>query len=161
MGTLIMKKNVLLLIIPIFLGSLLILNVLFAKTQQPEPDSPMAVIDGTKVKIEIADTVEKRKNGLMLRKFMPKNNGMLFIFDKLEKPVFWMKDCFIPLDIIFIRNNKIVNMYHSVPPCKEDPCELYPSIEYVDSALEVNAGFAQKHKIKINDKIEIKGLSLQ
>ena len=107
------------------------------------------------IRVEIADTEVKRKLGLMGRKSLHNDSGMLFIFDKAESPVFWMKDCNFPIDIIFLKNNKIVKIYNSVPPCKADPCELYPAGELVDKALEVQGGFAQKHKIKIGQIVKI------
>ena len=124
-------------------------------------EKPSIIIGNKVVALEIADTEAKRQFGLMKRKYLPENAGMLFIFDRPTKPVFWMKDCYIPLDIIFIRGSKIVNMYTSVPPCKEIPCEKYPSIELVDKVLEVNAGFAKKNNVKINDTVKFKGFRLK
>lgn len=112
-------------------------------------------ISGCNIKVEIADTESKRKLGLMGRKSLNTDSGMLFIFDKVEAPVFWMKDCNFPIDIIFLKNNKIVKIYNSVPPCKLDPCELYPAGELVDKALEVQSGFAKKHKVKIGQTVKI------
>lgn len=122
--------------------------------------TPSVVIGGELVKVEVADTPETRKNGLMNVKYLPPNNGMLFIFEEATKPVFWMKDCFISLDLIFINDDKIVNIYTSVPPCTTFPCELYPSVDFADKVLEVNGGFAKKHDVKINDKVEFKGFRL-
>ncbi|MGD9581656.1 MAG: DUF192 domain-containing protein [Vampirovibrionia bacterium] len=131
-----------------------------AKQKPVEVKTPSVLIGGKLISLEIADTEETRKNGLMNRKFLPENKGMLFIFDEVTKPVFWMKDCFISLDIIFLKDGKIVNIYSSVPPCKTFPCELYPSIDYCDKVLEVNAGFTKKNNVKINDKVEFKGFGL-
>lgn len=124
-------------------------------------DKPSVVIGNQIVSLEIADTAAKRQRGLMERKSLPDNHGMLFIFDEPTKPVFWMKDCFISLDIIFIKDSKIVNMYQSVPPCQQFPCEQYPSVEFVDRVLEVSAGFTKKHNVKINDKVEFVGFRLK
>ena len=122
--------------------------------------TPSVVIGGKLIGVEIADTPETRKIGLMTRKYMAPDKGMLFVFQEPTKPVFWMKDCFISLDIIFIKDNKIVNIYTSVPPCKVFPCELYPSIDIADKVLEVNGGFAIKNNVNINDTVEFKGFRL-
>lgn len=124
-------------------------------------DKPSVIIGGQVVTVEIADSEAERMQGLMGRKHLSENAGMLFIFDEPLKPVFWMKDCFIPLDIIFIRNARIVTIYTSVPPCKIFPCEKYPSLETVDRVLEVNAGFVKKHNVKINDIVKYKGFRLK
>lgn len=124
-------------------------------------NNPVMIIGKQKVKLEIADTEAKRKFGLMERRHLPENQGMLFVFEEPLRPAFWMKDCYISLDIIFIKDSKIVNLYTSVPPCEETPCPIYPSIELVDSALEVNAGFVKKHNVKINDTVTLKGLRLK
>lgn len=129
-----------------------------AKKTQASKIYPSMSIGSTSVKLEIADTNAKRQAGLMARKSLPPNQGMLFLFDKQEKPVFWMKDCLIPLDIIFIRKGKVVLIYKNLPPCKVEPCEYYPSVEFVDSVLEVNAGFADKHGIKINSPAKAFGI---
>lgn len=156
-----MKKLIVIIIGLLFIISLVSTEALSAKKTTKKFDQPSMIIGGEVIKLEIADTEAKRKAGLMARKSMPDNAGMFFIFDEPSKPVFWMKDCYFPLDIIFIRNSKIVHIYTSVPPCKIFPCELYPSVETVDSALEVKAGFVKKHKIKINDKIILKGFRLE
>ncbi|MFB6182833.1 MAG: DUF192 domain-containing protein, partial [Candidatus Nanohaloarchaea archaeon] len=66
-----------------------------------------------KITLEIADTREERKKGLMFRKSLKNNHGMLFIFNKSANRTFWMKNTYIPLNIIFINENltivKIVN----------------------------------------------------
>ena len=121
-------------------------------------NSPTVIIHHKAIKVEIADTPAKRQAGLMARKKLDLNSGMLFLFEKPGYQTFWMKDCYISLDIIYILDNKIVNIYSSVPPCKSTPCELYPSATLVDMVLEVNGGYTQKHNINIGDTIQLKGL---
>lgn len=120
-------------------------------------DGPTVIIGDQKVQVEIADTNAKRRVGLMQRKHLGENKGMLFILESPQYPVFWMKDCFISLDIIFINEDKVVQIYNSVPPCKENPCPQYPCVKLADKALEVNAGFTKKHNIQIGDTLQYKG----
>ena len=100
------------------------------------------------VRVEIADTSAERETGLMYRDSLPKDEGMLFIFDEEDVVGFWMKNTLIPLDIIFINSDwQIVNIHHSAQPCIADPYESYFSDEPVRYVLEVNAGYAEKHNI--------------
>ncbi len=81
---------------------------------------------------------------------------MLFVFSAERVQRFWMKNTFIPLDILFISTDfKIVSMVTHVPPCKRDPCPVYRSQKSVIYMLEVNAGFVEKHQIKAGGTVEI------
>jgi len=106
------------------------------------------------VYVEIANDPAEQSRGLMFRKSMEWNNGMFFVFDEDRKLSFWMKNTYIPLDMIFINNEfKIIDIKENAKPCLEMPCPTYSSKEPVKYVLEVNAGFAQKNKIKIGDKL--------
>ncbi|MBI1936316.1 DUF192 domain-containing protein [Candidatus Woesearchaeota archaeon] len=106
-----------------------------------------------KINVEIADDENERNNGLMFRKELDKDSGMLFTFNDEDYRTFWMKDTLIPLDIIFINKDwKIIDIKNAVP-CKEDPCRLYHSSLPAKYVLEVNAGFAQRNDIEPGDKI--------
>ena len=108
-----------------------------------------------KVNVEIADDNNERINGLMFRKNLDKNSGMLFVFDDEKNQTFWMKNTLIPLDIIFIgKDMKIVDIKHATP-CNEDPCKLYQSSKPAKYALEVNGNFTIKNGIKVDDKITL------
>ncbi len=104
------------------------------------------------VQAEIADTKDKRKTGLMFRESLPKNQGMLFIFDREESHSFWMKNMRIPLDIIYIcQDKRIVDIKADVAPCRDSCYGLAPGAK-AKYVLEVNAGFAEENKIEIGDK---------
>lgn len=94
------------------------------------------------IELEVATTPLERETGLMFRKDLPRNRGMIFNFDTQQPITMWMRDTFIPLDIIFVNNGKIVGIDASVPPCEEDPCPTYPSPSPVDSVIELAAGRA-------------------
>jgi uncharacterized protein len=104
--------------------------------------------------VEVADDQDETMRGLMFRKHLPWNAGMLFVFYDEEPRTFWMKNTLIPLDMIFVDSNlKIVDIKENVPPCAQgDECPLYPSRERAQYVLEVNAGFVQENSIKIGDR---------
>jgi uncharacterized membrane protein (UPF0127 family) len=105
---------------------------------------------------EIADTPEKHARGLMYRTHLKADYGMLFIFAEEDIRSFWMKNTLIPLDMIFLNNEKqVVDMYCSVPPCRSDPCPSYTSALPARYVLEIAGGTAKKLKLKIGDKILI------
>ena len=118
--------------------------------------------------MEIAKTENDRIKGLMFRKELPFDGGMLFIFDKEEILSFWMRNTLIPLDIIFVDKNGTVTAVHTMkveaPQGKNESdaayCARLPgysSIKPAIAAIEVNAGMAST--IKPGDKIEIAELT--
>ncbi|PHS08240.1 MAG: hypothetical protein COA88_07085 [Kordia sp.] len=104
-----------------------------------------------KIKIEIADNDFERQTGLMYRKQMDNNKGMLFIFDKSEIKSFYMKNTYIPLDIIYIdANNTIINIVKNAEPLNETSLFSDAPAKYV---LEINAGLSDIWGIKKGYKI--------
>lgn len=107
-------------------------------------------------RVEVADTPEKHALGLMFRRCLKSDFGMLFVFADEEVRSFWMKNTLIPLDMIFINGaRQIVGMHESVPPCTADPCPSYESGLPARFVLELAGGTAKKLKLKIGDKIFI------
>jgi uncharacterized membrane protein (UPF0127 family) len=104
---------------------------------------------GTKMQMEIADTDESRRKGLMFRDHLTKGTGMLFIFSVSAPHRFWMKNCKFPIDIIWLNKKKqILYLLENVPPCKDDPCPDYgPTQESALYVIETVAGFAKKEKL--------------
>lgn len=105
---------------------------------------------------EIADSKSEKMRGLMYRQSLGWAAGMLFIFDKEARYSFWMKNMLIPLDIIWIDSNKkIVDITRNALPCKEQQAcgSIIPALE-VKYVLEVTAGFSDRNKIGIGDKLE-------
>jgi hypothetical protein len=103
------------------------------------------------INIEIADNDAERTQGLMWRRYMPEDDGMLFIFSTQEPLTFWMKNTYIPLDIIFAdRNGKIVSIYQDATPLSEAPIPSGAPAKY---AVEVNGGFCATYGINSGDKI--------
>ena len=105
--------------------------------------------------IEIAKTPAEREKGLMFRNALSESDGMLFVFDKEEKLNFWMKNTFIPLDIAYISEKGIINEIYYMAPV--DTSKIYSSVKPAMYALEVNAGWFNKNKIRIGSKIDFNG----
>jgi len=89
--------------------------------------------------------------GMMGKTFDDSFNGMLFLMGG-KKQCFWMKNCIIPLDIIIIKNNVIVNIHHDCPPCEEEPCPSYCGNGNI--VLEVEGGTCDELDINPGDNVE-------
>lgn len=107
----------------------------------------LAVID-----IEIADNDRKTAQGLMYRSSMPQNAGMLFLMPREEVQGFWMRNTYIPLDMIFVNSHKeIVTIHPNTTPMLESSYISTAPALYV---VEVNGGFCNKNNIKVGDTID-------
>ena len=95
--------------------------------------------------VEVAKTDEEQAMGLMNRLDLKNNSGMLFLFDNEKKASFWMKNTFIPLDIIFINKNGSINKIHNNTRPKS--LKRIKSKGKVLAVLEINAGEANKNNI--------------
>lgn len=106
----------------------------------------------TVIDIEIADTDQKTMQGLMYRSSMPQNAGMLFLMPREDIQGFWMRNTYIPLDMIFVNSNKqIVTIHANTTPMNESSYISTAPALYV---VEVNAGYCNKNNIKEGDLID-------
>ena len=122
-------------------------------------DAPTVLLNGHPFSVEIADTPAAREHGLMDRTSMPIDHGMLFIFPDAEPRTFWMKNTLIPLDILYFDDaQRLVSVQEDVPPCRADPCPVYPSIAPARYVLELNAGVAAKLGVRNGDAITFSDL---
>ena len=108
--------------------------------------------DGPRVfHIELALYPKDQEQGLMNRKSMPQDAGMLFVFNDVDKRVFWMKDTLIPLDMLFIdKDGRINHIHHMARPLDETQIT---SLRPAKAVLEVNGGITDTLGIKEGDKI--------
>jgi hypothetical protein len=88
--------------------------------------------------------------GMMGKKFRHPKQGLLFLMGG-KKQCFWMKNCIIPLDIIIIKNNVVVNIHHNCPPCIEDDCPSYCGNGNI--VLELQGGTCDRLGISAGDTI--------
>ena len=101
--------------------------------------------------VEVVKTIEERRIGLMYRKKLLNNEGMLFIFPREKIIQLWMKNTYIPLDVIFISENKvIVDIKKNMEKLSETIVKSKVKSRY---ALEFNAGLINKLDIEIGDKV--------
>ena len=104
--------------------------------------------------MEIADTEEKQMVGLMYRKSIPDDFGMLFVDSEEGPHSMWMKNTLVHLDLIFLnRGRQVVDMYINVPPCEKDPCVSYPSRVPAQYVLELRGKRAGELGLKIGDTL--------
>jgi len=109
------------------------------------------------VDAEIAKTEEQRERGLMYRKELGENEGMLFIMPYSGHHKFWMKNTLLSLDMIFIGEDmKIKGIIKNTIPESTDPLGISEPSRYV---LEVNAGFSDNHGISKGDSVKFIPLS--
>ena len=113
-------------------------------------------INNVDIKVTVAKTDIERSKGLSNITYLDPLSGMIFVFNKNSKPTFWMKDTKIPLDFIWIDDNKVVEINKNVPTetnKSESELTRYPSSYPVDYVLEVNAGFTDKYDIKVGQSL--------
>ena len=113
---------------------------------------PTMLIDvaGHELTAEIADTQGTRNEGLMHRRSLPENHGMLFVFDYESQVSFWMKDTEIPLSIAFIAADGTIRQIEDMKP---ESMASVVSRRNVLYALEVNQGWFRDRGIETGDKV--------
>ena len=117
---------------------------------------PYVELNRERFSVELADTEDKRTLGLMFRRAMPDDHGMLFIFPGETTLSFWMKNTRIPLDIFYFdRNLALVSVAENTPPCHSPKCPVYPSNGPAKYVLELNAGKAAELAVKPGDVLEL------
>lgn len=134
-----------------FLASFLLSCQAYTGPQVLTPNQQM-------IKVELADTPEERQIGLMHRKDLAEDEGMLFVFEQAQPRSFWMKNTLIPLDILYLDANAVVIDIQTMVPCPEDEeqCPTYPSAAPAKYALEINAGDAEYLGLEVGDTLVIK-----
>ena len=108
-----------------------------------------AIINNQHIPLEIMYTPQAKSVGMMGRDNL--EGGMLFPFDSVGERSFWMKNCIIPLDILFIVNDKINTIHKDCQPCNGLECEHFTGL--ADSVLELPGGYCDKNNIKLGDEL--------
>ena len=139
---------------PLMLAIITIVSALSACSVQAAGTT--VELKGHKFDVEIVDNPETRARGLMFRDSMAADHGMLFLFDRADPQAFWMKNTRIPLDILYFDENyKLVSVQERVPPCRSDPCSVYPSSGPAKFVLELNSGTTEKLGVKPGDVLTV------
>lgn len=101
--------------------------------------------------VEIADDAEERSRGLMFRREMPRNAGMLFVYDAPQRASFWMKNTLIPLDMVFVdRSGVVTRVHHDAVP---GDLTSIDGGQNVYAVLEINAGLARRYGIGVGSQL--------
>ncbi len=112
-------------------------------------------INGNIIEVELADETEERSQGLMFRKSMARDNGMLFLFDEEGFYSFWMMNVNFNLDIIWINNNgSIVHIERDVHSCFIS-CPSYSSRDSARYVLELNSGVAKEFDLQVGSFVDL------
>ncbi len=101
--------------------------------------------------VEVMRTAEEKAKGLMFRQHLPDDRGMLFDFEREQPVSMWMRNTYIPLDMLFIRADGAVHHIHArAQPLDETPIPSNGNVRFV---LEINGGAAAKLGLKPGDKV--------
>jgi uncharacterized membrane protein (UPF0127 family) len=111
------------------------------------------------VRVELARTRAERERGLMHRRSLPPDAGMVFLYAERTRGAFWMKNTLIPLSAAFFDGRGRILRILRMEPCRSDPCRLYdPRVAY-RGVLEVNAGSFARWGIRAGDRITVRSPS--
>ncbi len=124
------------------------------------PITAKTTIDRQTIKLEVARTPQEQAIGLMFRESLQRDRGMLFPFESARIARFWMKNVSIPLDMVFLKGDRVVDIAINVPPCKTESCPVYGPDLLVDRVLELPGGKSQELGLKPGDKIVIEFIPL-
>lgn len=135
---------------------------LFAQTKQEalnlKFDQIEVAVDGHKIKVWVAETPRKQQVGLMYRRTLGENEGMLFVFDKSEQRNFWMKNTYVPLSIgFFDQQGKLLNVLEMEPEksVMQQEYPQYKSLGPARLALEMKSGWFAKKNIRAGSYIKL------
>lgn len=141
------------------IAGFLLVSLLIFRTKDQKPT--ITIRNHTFV-VELTDTQSEQERGLSYRSSLDEGSGMLFVFEKPQILTFWMKGMEFPLDIIFIRDNKIITIYKNVPKPAPNTqlgnLPRYSPKEPANYVLEINAGLSEKYDFQEGDSVEIKNL---
>lgn len=144
-----MKKIILLL--------LALIGVLVFLITTSYTKNPSVTIKDKTFYVDVAKTDQEKEKGLSVYDSLPISRGMVFPFEKADYYGFWMKNMKFPIDIIYIRQGKIVDIFKNVPPPKSinDTLSIVKPRETSDTVLEINAGLSDRYGYKIGDYVKI------
>jgi len=124
---------------------------LCAATARAEPREVTLTINGHALTAEVADTDPARMRGLMHRRILPENRGMLFVFDTLASHAMWMVNTYVPLSVAFIDERGVIINIEDMQPQTRDAHAAAKPARY---ALETNQGWFRKRGIRPGARIE-------
>jgi uncharacterized membrane protein (UPF0127 family) len=137
----------------VFLGCFLMVGILLAQDAAPVALPSITLKVGSKaVTAEVADEPEERAMGLMFRKDLARDSGMLFVMREPERAAFWMKNTTLPLSVAYINESGMILEIHDLEPLNEKPVpSAFSGVAY---ALEMEQGWFAKNRILAGDRIQ-------
>lgn len=122
------------------------------------------LLQGRMFTMELALTNEQRATGLMGRESLADDRGMLFVFPDTKpypaKVSFWMKNCLMPIDVIFISREGMITAIHEMQPPQpgtpDNELTVYPSNGQVQFAIELRGGLAKELGLQVGDDVELR-----
>ncbi len=130
-----------------------VLQASAADVNPPLPTGSVLIAGRVRVEVELARTMEEKMRGLSGRPALKTGHGMLFVYDRPEPVSIWMKDMRFPLDIVWIREGRIVHIEKQAPPLlPSGPEQIYTAL--ADLVLEVPAGFTSRQQIRVGDSVK-------
>lgn len=126
----------------------------FPVVADPLAVEPLQIVtaSGTHVlRVEVARTAEEQEKGLMFRRSLPNDGGMLFNAQSEQEISMWMKNTYIPLDMIFVsEKGRVISVAHDAKPMSET---IISSGAPAYAVIEVNAGTAKKLSVRVGDLV--------
>jgi uncharacterized membrane protein (UPF0127 family) len=111
-------------------------------------------VGGSRLTVEVARTELQRARGLAGHAPLGAAQGMLFLFDRPDRYSFWMRGMEFPIDIIWIRDGRIVHIEERLPvPVKGGELPSYTPLAEADAVLEVRAGFSAEHRLEVGNLV--------
>lgn len=125
--------------------------------QAARKDTTSVVVKDLKIEAILADEADERKKGLSDRDGLPISQGMLFVFDKSDTYAIWMKDMKIPVDIIWVdQDKKVVDIAQNAlpePGKSDEELKIYRPKGPAKYVLEINAGLSKLHNLQVGDVV--------
>ena len=114
-------------------------------------------VGDTSVQLEVTQTVQDRIDGLSNRESIGKADGLLFVFPTSDRHAIWMKDMLFPIDIVWVREEKVIDIAPNVQPPSPGTLDneldaYFPRLD-ADWVIEFPAGWAEEHGLKIGDPV--------
>lgn len=118
-----------------------------------------AEVNGKRINLLVAKSDKDRIKGLSGRSNLPQNQGIVFVFERKERYPFWMKGMNFAIDIIYIDDSTVVDLFENVPPAKKgENIIIYKPERNANYVLEINSGKAKELGIKKSTKVTFKGI---
>lgn len=153
-----MTKNLVIFVLVILFVLIAFIYKFFVSRPVLNSNSAVLKIGEQEFRVEVVKDDLGRIRGLSGRKYLAQDQGMLFIFDTVGNHGFWMKGMKFPIDIVWVKGDRVVGFAENVPP---EPgksiftLKTYYPPEEVDQVLELNAGTVEKYNLQVGDSIEV------